>query len=100
MPHSCPALTATRSARKHKAMDSQIILDAIREKVEELHKTVKEYESDTFSASASELTEAEALTITANLIKYALQGLIDTDTMDGVRLSEELENIRPDEDED
>lgn len=80
-------------------MDSQIILDAIREKVEELHKTVREYESDTFSASASELTDGEALTITANLIKYALQRLIDTDTMDGVRLSEELENIRPDEDE-
>lgn len=86
------------SGQPHRVMDSQIILDAIREKVEELHKSVKEYESDTFSASASELTDAEALTITANIIKWQLQRLIDTETMDGVLLSEELENIRPDED--
>ena len=76
---------------------TQRILDAIRPKVVELLDTVKQYESDTFSASASGLTDDEAFTITAELINHALQQLIDTDTLDGVRLAEELDNIRPDE---
>lgn len=80
-------------------MEGQEIMDAIRPKVLELLATVAEYESDTFSASASKLTEEEADTITIALISHALQRLIDTDTLDGVRLSEELENIREDEDE-
>lgn len=70
------------------------ILDAIAPKVEELLKTVQEYESDTFSATGSELTEEEAIIITVALIEHATQQLIDTDTLDGVRLAEELENIR------
>ncbi len=78
---------------------TQRILDAVRPKIVELLDTVREYESDTFSASASELTDDEAFTITIELTNYALQRLIDTDTLDGVRLSEELDNIRPEEED-
>lgn len=77
-----------------KNMYKEQILEAIAPKVVELLGEVIGYESDTFSASATELTDSEATKITTELITYALQQLIDTDTLDGVRLSEELENIR------
>lgn len=73
---------------------TQKILDALRPKVEELFDSIKSYESDTFSASGSEITDGEVATVTLNLVQEAVQALIDTDTLDGVRLSEELENIR------
>lgn len=63
----------------------------------DLNRTVVEYESDTFSASACKLTGEESDKITEELVVYALKQLIDLDTLDGVRLSEELENIRPEE---
>jgi hypothetical protein len=47
-----------------------------------------------------ELTREEAERITDALVLHALQEMIDMDRLDGVRLSEELENIRPDADED
>lgn len=60
----------------------------------ELVKTIKEYESDTFSASAVGLKRSEALRMASAIACHALQELIDCDTLDGVRLTEELENIR------
>lgn len=60
----------------------------------ELIKTVREYESDTFSAEESKLTDAEALKITQSLVLRALDSLIELDELDGVIISEELENIR------
>lgn len=64
------------------------------EKYMELVKSIQEYESDTFSATASKLTKKEANHIANLLVCHAIQDLIDTDTMDGVRLSEELEDLR------
>lgn len=69
-------------------------IEKLTAKAGELLAAVKEYESDTFSASARHLTDDEAEAITAALIGHAIQQLIDTDTLDGVRLTEELENVR------
>jgi hypothetical protein len=60
----------------------------------ELVKTIAEYESDTFSSEASEITQAEAEQVAFELVRRDIQARIDTDTMDGVDISEELEEIR------
>lgn len=65
----------------------------------ELCEEIRKYESDTFSASSSRIKRSEAKQIADILVVEAIQALIDTDTMDGCRLSEELENIRPDHDD-
>lgn len=69
---------------------------AIEKKVEELRAVVAEYESDTFSASGAEITEMETDAMTEILVLNAIQSLIDTETLDGVRLSALLEEIRED----
>ncbi len=66
-------------------------------KIRELQKTIEEYESDTFSASASKLTKEEAERMTETLIVRTIQRLIDTETMDGLMLQSELDEIRPEE---
>lgn len=68
----------------------QNILSKISKKVFELYDTVKEYESDTFSASGAEMTEDESGHIVVTLINQALQDMIDTNTLDGVALDEML----------
>lgn len=73
------------------------IIESVKHEIQALYETVRDYESDTFSASASKLTEGEAQDITVALINYALRQLSDCDTLDGVRLTEELENLRDDE---
>ncbi len=78
---------------------TQRILVAISKNVTRLVDTVREYESDTFSASACELTDDEAFAITVSLINHALENLIELKNLDGVRLSEELDELRPEEDE-
>ena len=70
------------------------VIPMIEHDIIELHETVKEYESDTFSASASQLTEDEVIDITASLISSSIRALIDCDTLDGIRLTSELEYIR------
>lgn len=70
------------------------LMSGIEHRVQSLFYTVREYESDTFSASAEKLTEEEAIDITVSLIEHAIEKLIDLETLDGVRLAEELENIR------
>ena len=79
---------------EHKTEFAQGIANSLVPQIAELFTTVAEYESDTFSAEASELTLAEAIKITGSLIGYALEELIDLKRLDGVRLDEELENIR------
>lgn len=74
----------------------QTILDGLAPKIAELRDMIAEYESDTFSASSSEVTEEEIDTIAEILISNAIQKMIDTETLDGVRLSAELEEIRED----
>lgn len=75
----------------------QDIIEGVRKKIYTLLDTVSEYEADTFSASASNLTKQEAGLITIALIDHALTELIELETLDGVRLTEELDNIREDE---
>lgn len=58
-----------------------------------LVKTIREYESDTFSATATKLKKREAEQIAAALASRAIQELIDGETLDGITLSEELEMI-------
>ena len=64
---------------------------------DELVKTINEYESDTFSASGSEITISEAIQIADNLVCHKIQGMIDTHTLDGVMIDEELDTIREEE---
>lgn len=64
------------------------------EKFIELKRVIKDYESDTFSAEGSELTDLEAETIAERLIIRAIQHLIDCDSLDGIDITEELEAIR------
>lgn len=63
-------------------------------KYRELVKTIKEYESDTFSSEAMELTDKEAEKIARAFIIRDIQARIDTDTMDGLMIGEELDEIR------
>lgn len=60
----------------------------------ELLQTVKEYESDTFSASGYNLTDAEAEKITEKIILDAIQDLIELKTLDGVMIDEWLDEFR------
>lgn len=69
--------------------------NALYKKVNELVDEILQYESDTFSSDASELTPAEAEKIAFAFILQDMQERIDTNTMDGVMITEELENIRP-----
>ena len=75
-------------------IETQRILASIEPKVQELLKTVYKYDSDTFDARGAGLTRNEAVIITTVLVSVALDELIELDRLDGVRLSEELENIR------
>lgn len=77
----------------------QLILNKISKKAYALFDTIKEYESDTFSAEGSELTEEEAEAITVTLINRALQSMIDTETLDGVTIDEMLSDMREDNEE-
>lgn len=77
----------------------QKILSRISKKVFELYSTVREYESDTFSAQGFDLTDEEAESIAIILINRALQDMIDTNTLDGVTINEELIAIREDNEE-
>jgi hypothetical protein len=63
-------------------------------KFDELVKSIMEYESDTFSAERSEITLDEAIEIADKFVCHKIQGLIDTHTMDGVMIDEELAEIR------
>lgn len=60
----------------------------------ELVDEIAKYESDTFSASQSKLKRSEAFRIAEKMVLEDIQARIDTDTMDGCMISEELENIR------
>jgi predicted Ser/Thr protein kinase len=73
---------------------AQGIANTLVPKIASVLDMVGDYESDTFSAEATALTLAEAIKITGTLISYALDELIDLDRLDGVRLSEELDEIR------
>ena len=68
----------------------------MRAKIAELYRTVQDYESDTFSATGSRMTSKECAAVVEQLIIVALQELIDCDSLDGVRLSEILGDMRGD----
>ncbi len=69
-------------------------MDKITEKYKELVSEIREYESDTFSASAQEITATEAREVAKQFIIEDIQARIDTDTMDGVMIQEVLNDIR------
>lgn len=74
---------------------TSIHFEAVERKFWELVDTIKEYESDTFSASEMELTDDEAEQIACRMIYADIKHRIDMDTiMDGLMISEELDNIR------
>lgn len=70
------------------------ILASIAPDVEKLYETVSEYESDTFSAEAEKLTEAEAIHITATLARRGIKATANCDDLDGITMSELLGDIR------
>ena len=70
------------------------LYDALYKKVNELVDEILKYESDTFSSEASELIPAEAEKIAIAFILHDIEERIDTNTMDGLKISEELETIR------
>lgn len=69
-------------------------LEAIQGKYYELVEAIQEYESDTFSASGSGITEKEACKIASIFICRDIQRRTDTQTMDGVMIGEELSELR------
>lgn len=72
-------------------------METIKLHFEELITTIHEYESDTFSASANKLTKNEAELIAIEFVIRDIARRINTETMDGVMISEELENLRGEE---
>jgi len=70
------------------------LYNAFRDRFNEMVDTILQYESDTFSSEASNLTPQEAEKIAFAFIDSDMQERIDTNTMDGVRIAEELEFIR------
>lgn len=77
-----------------KKIDIAVIIEGITHEVNVLAETVRDYESDTFSSSAAKLSESELNEIVIELVNYALKELSELDRLDGVRLTEELDNIR------
>ncbi len=59
-----------------------------------LAKSIKTYESDTFSASGSKITKWESEQIAETLVVRAIQQMINTDTMDGCDITDELISLR------
>lgn len=59
---------------------------------EQLVQEIKDYESDTFSSEGSELTWEEAKELAEKAIRYFILNI-----MDGVKLSDWLEDIRGEE---
>lgn len=70
----------------------------IEKQIAELVKTIKEYESDTFSASGSEITDEEATRIAYGLVSKGIQDFIDLETLDGVIISSLLSDERGEDD--
>ncbi len=63
-------------------------------KYHELIDVVREYESDTFSASGSKLKRGEAKKIAEKLVVEDIQSRIDMERMDGLDITDLLEEIR------
>lgn len=63
-------------------------------KFNELLNIIAEYESDTFSAIGSRLTIEEAEEVAYKLLIPSINRLIEGDTMDGLMITEVLEEIR------
>ena len=61
-------------------------------KFEDLVKHIKEYESDTFSAEGSEITQEEAEKVAERLI-----GVWVDENLDGVSIDSVLADIRPED---
>lgn len=59
----------------------------------ELIKTLMEYESDTFSATASNITRKEAEAVADRFIDWLFYQFI-YDRLDGIRIAGELEAVR------
>ncbi len=74
------------------------LYNGLYKKWNELVDEILNYESDTFSSEGSELTVPEAEKIALAFILRDMQRRIDTDTMDGNMITEELETIRPEAD--
>ena len=75
----------------------QPVLDAVEHEIKVLYETVRDYESDTFSASGSKLTGEELVDIVVRLINHAVHEMSECNTLDGCRLTEELADIRDEE---
>lgn len=68
--------------------------DKVIEAFKALTVTIATYESDTFSASGEKITYDEANRIASELVYDKITDLVELDTLDGVIISEALENIR------
>lgn len=75
------------------------VLDALAHDVQALLEEVRDYESDTFSASDASLTPEEIVDITIGLAGGALRSFT-ADHLDGVKISYELDVIREDDTDD
>lgn len=75
------------------------LYNALYKKFNHLVDDILNYESDTFSSDGSELTPAEAEKIAFAFILRDIEKRIATETMDGGMIDEELDNIRPKEEE-
>lgn len=70
------------------------LYNAVHKKFNWLVDEILNYESDTFSSEASELTPAEAEKIAFAFILKDIEQRIDMETMDGGMVTEALEDIR------
>lgn len=73
-------------------MTAKSVLNAIEHEVRALCETVREYESDTFSSSDLKVTNMEIADIVSAILNARIRSM--SDTLDGVTLSEELDNVR------
>ncbi len=76
------------------------MISPILEKYHELVEVIMDYESDTFSASDKKLKKSEAKKIAEQLIIANIQDRIDMDTMDGLDITDALEEIRDENNDD
>ena len=77
-------------------------VDSINEKQAELKTHILAYESDTFSASETKITELEAMEISENVLVCVMNDLINNQHadqyLDGVTIAQYLDELRHPED--
>lgn len=80
--------------REYHGITVNDLYNALYKQVNNLVDEILNYESDTFSSDASEITSQEAEKVALALILRDIENRVSTNTMDGVMIDSELYELR------